>query len=151
MYVVAIVVLMLVCPAIFVMVEAGRGSASLSYLIGKWFVFWAVGIRMAAAGLRQMLQPAYTAREIFGIQSAEPYPIVREVGFGTLSMGTLAICSLFRPEWIVAAALVGGLYYGMAGLMHFFRKGKNVLEQTAMLSDLLAMAVLVGVVMKSWR
>jgi hypothetical protein len=31
-------------------------------LVGKWFVFWAaVGVRLGLAGLRQILQPSFTA------------------------------------------------------------------------------------------
>ena len=33
-------------------------------LVGRWFVFWAVGVRLSLAGLRQFLQPAFTARQI---------------------------------------------------------------------------------------
>jgi len=152
MYVVIVILLMFVCPALFVVTEAAmsRHTVSVYFLIAKWYVFWAVGIRMFTAGVRQVLQPAFTAREIFGIQSAESYPIVREVGFGTLSMGTLGVCSLYRPGWIVPAALVGGLYYGLAGLLHVFRKGKNAMEQTAMTSDAFAFLVLLVVVVRGW-
>ena len=152
MYIVLVIVVMFVCPALFVVTEAATSHhpVSVYFLIAKWYVFWAVGIRMFTAGVRQVLQPAFTAREIFGIQSAESYSIVREVGFGTLSMGTLGICSLYRPGWIVPAALVGGLYYGLAGVLHGFRKGKNAMEQTAMMSDAFAFLVLLVVVVRGW-
>ncbi len=152
MYIVIVILLMFVCPALFVVTEAATShhTASVYFLIAKWYVFWAVGIRMFTAGVWQVLQPAFTAREIFGIQSAESYPIVREVGFGTLSMGTLGICSLYRPGWIIPAALVGGLYYGLAGLLHGFRRGKNAMERTAMISDASAFLVLLAVVVRGW-
>ena len=152
MYFVIVVLLMLVFPALFVVTSAATSHHTVStyFLIAKWYVFWAVGIRLFTAGVRQVLQPAFTAREIFATQSAEAYPIVREVGFATLSMGTLGICSLYRPGWIVPAALVGCLYYGLAGLLHVFRKGKNAMEQTAMISDVFAFLVLLLVVVKSW-
>jgi hypothetical protein len=40
-------------------------------------------------------------------------------------MGALGICSVFRPEWVIPAAIVGGLYYGLAGLGHLPQKNKN--------------------------
>jgi len=152
MYIVLVILVMFVCPALFVVgaTVTSHHAASVYFLIAKWYVFWAVGIRMFGAGVRQVLQPAFTAREIFGMQSAESYPIVREVGFGTLSMGTLAICSLFRPGWILPAALVGGLYYGLAGLLHVFRKDKNALELATTISDAFAFLVLLVVVVKGW-
>ena len=152
MYIVMIMLLMFICPALWVVVASitSHHTFSVYFLIAKWYVFWAVGIRLFTAGVRQVLQPGFTAREIFGMQSAESYPIVREVGFGNLSMGTLGICSLYRPGWIVPAALVGGLYYGLAGLLHFFRKGKNAIEQTTTISNAFAFLVLLVVMVRGW-
>jgi len=67
-----------------------------------------------------------------------------------LSMGTLGICSLYHPSWIVSAALVGGLYYGLAGLLHALRRGKNAIEQTATISDAFAFLMLLVVVVRGW-
>jgi hypothetical protein len=33
----------------------------------RWFVFWAVGVRLLVAGLRQITQPRFTAEEILGV------------------------------------------------------------------------------------
>jgi len=43
---------------------------------------------------------------------------------------------------MVPAAIVGGLYYGLAGLGHVARKGRNLNEQTALVSDLLVFILL---------
>ena len=47
-----------------------------------------------------------------------------------------------KPAWMVPAAIVGGLYYGLAGLGHVARKGRNLNEQTALVSDLLVFILL---------
>ena len=99
------------------------------------FVFWAVGIRLFIAGARQVVQPQFTAEEIFDIHDRRSFAIVRDLGFANLCMGLLGICSLFRAGWIVPAALVGGLYYGLAGVGHIFHKRKNAKEYMAMISD----------------
>ena len=57
-------------------------------------------------------------------------------------MGLLGICSLFRAGWIVPAALVGGLYYGLAGMGHIFHRAKNAKEYMAMISDAFVFLVL---------
>ncbi len=152
MFIALIILVMIIFPALSVAIEAAvfPHTASIFALVAKWFVFWAVGIRLFSAGVRQVLRPALTAREIFAIQTAESYPIVREVGFGNLAMGTLGICSLYRPGWILPAAVAGGLYFGLAGLLHIFRKQKNAIEQTAMVTDAFAFLVLLVVVVKSW-
>lgn len=47
-------------------------------------------------------------------------------------------------------AQVGGLYYGLAALLHVFRKGKNAMERAAMISDTSAFLVLLVVVVRGW-
>ena len=152
MYIAIVVLLMLVCPAVWVVTESAfsHHTVGVSFLIAKWFVFWVVGIRLFGAGWRQVLQPEFTARDIFGIEGPEIRPLVQEVGFGNLAMGTLGICSLFRPAWIAPAAVVGGLYFGLAGLLHTLRRGKNAMEQTAMISDAFAFVVLLLAVARHW-
>jgi len=150
-YIAGVILLMVIGPALSVAIEAAAShhAVSIFALTAKWFVFWVVGIRLFTAGVRQALQPRFTAAEIFEVHDPASHPIVREVGFGNLSMGTLGIFSLYRPGWLVPAAIVGGLYYGLAGLLHVSRKGKNVIEQTTMISDAFAFVVLLVVVVRS--
>ena len=151
MYFASVVLFLLVCPVASVAIEAGRLHESFASvaLIGRWWTFWAVGVRLFVAGIRQVVQPRFTAEEIFGIRDANALPIVREIGFANLSMGTLGILSVVRSEWVIAAALVGGLYYGLAGFVHLPRKEKNAKEYTAMVSDWLVACVLGWFVVRS--
>ena len=82
--------LLLLFPAASVIFEAPwRNSfGELMPLIGKWFVFWPVGVRLFAAGMRQVAQPRFTAEHIFQINDRAVFPIIREVGFGNLAMGS---------------------------------------------------------------
>ena len=131
-------------------IEALRtpGAADLMALNGKWFTFWAVGARLFIAGVMQSLRPQFTAQSIFDIKDQGALAIVREIGFGNLAMGALGLASLIRPEWVVPAAIAGGLYYGLGGLGHLFRPGRNFKEQTALVSDL-AIFVLLAVFVTS--
>ena len=70
--------------------------------------------------------------------------VVRELGFGNLAIGTLGIASIAVPSWQLAAALVGGIFYALAGVAHIWQPHRNRLETVAMLSDLFAAAVLLG-------
>lgn len=105
-------------------------------LVGKWFTFWAVGVRLFLAGVTQTFRPQFTAESIFAIKDQAALAIVREVGFGNLAMGTLGLLSLAYPDWVMPAAIVGGLYYGLAGVGHAMRGERNVKEQIALVSDL---------------
>jgi len=49
-------------------------------LLGKWFIFYVVGVRLFLAGINQITKPEFTAKEIFHLESPESLPIVRELG-----------------------------------------------------------------------
>ncbi len=144
MYLAALLLLLLVLPAASVLIEAmvTHGDADIMGLVGKWFTFWAAGVRLLLAGVMQVAKPAYTAGTFFDLKDDASHAIVREVGFGNLAIGTLGILSLVNPGWVVPAALVGGLFYLFAGLGHAVRTERNAHEQTAMVSDLLIAALL---------
>lgn len=149
MYFVMVILLLFVFPLASVAIEALRFGPGAEYmpLVGKWFTFWAVGVRLFVAGGRQVLQPSFTAVEIFDIREPKAFVIVRELGFANLSMGFLGLYSLWRREFILPAAIVGGLYYALAGLGHVFEKSKNAKEQTAMITDFFAFVVLAAFIL----
>jgi hypothetical protein len=152
MYFASVLLLLLILPVASVTIEVLGFRHDLTvFLIGRWFVFWAVGVRLFVAGVRQVIQPRFTAEEIFGIHDRASFAIVRELGFANLSMGLLGICSVFRLDWILPAAIVGGLYYGLAGAGHVFRKSKNAKEHTAMISDAFMFLLLLAFVVDSLK
>ena len=144
MYLASIVLLLFVLPAgcvIGQMLWFG-GAADVMLLVGKWFVFWAVGVRLFIAGVRQVTQPQFTAESIFEIKDRAALGIVRELGFANLSTGTLGLASLAVPAWVAPAAIVGGLFYGLAAAGHALRGKRNFKEQTALISDIFAFVIL---------
>lgn len=144
MYLVSVIVLLFLAPSASVLAEAMTATipVDLLGLVGKWMTFWAVGIRLFVAGLRQNLQPEFTARDIFRIGDPKAAGLVREIGFSNLAMGALGIATFFVPAWLVPAAIVGGLYYGLAGLGHLIKGERNAKENIALVTDLIAFAVL---------
>jgi hypothetical protein len=106
-------------------------------LFGKWFIFSAVGLRLFIAGIKQTTDPAFTAKEIFHIKDPESFPIVRELGFANLCFGLVGIISLFLPQWRIVSAFGSGLYYGIAGFQHLFKKRDGANETFALVTDML--------------
>ncbi len=147
-YLLIILLLMLILPLISLAVEFGfyHPEASLINMAGKWFLFWGIGVRLFTAGLKQASNPAFTAKTIFHIQSDDAFVIVRELGFANICLGAVAIVSLFSPSWRMAAAFTGGLYLGIAGLMHIVKKPVSGDEWVALVSDVF-MFVVIGVYM----
>jgi hypothetical protein len=150
MYFASVILLLVVLPVASIFAEVFLSHHAMSMaLVGRWFVFWGVGVRLLLAGVRQVLQPRFTAKEIFGIDDPGSFAIVREVGFANLSMGLLGVCTLFRGDWLVPAAVVSGLYYGLAGTGHVFSQERNAKEYLAMISDGFIFAVLLVFVLRS--
>jgi hypothetical protein len=148
MYVFIVIALMLALPLISIVAQillTDHGAPQVAqYLVvvAKWYVFWAVGVRLSLAGLRQIIQPRYTAETILGLKGAESLFFVRELGFANVTMGSVAVGSLFAPSWVTPAAMLGAIYYGLAGINHCFHKGRNKLQNVALVSDLFAAVVL---------
>jgi hypothetical protein len=139
-----VLLLMVLFPIVSILLDFFllKSSTDMFLLIGKWFVFWAVGIRQLFAGLRQSIQPQFTLEKIFGIKNHESLIIVQELGFANVSMGLLGILSIINNEWILPSAIISGLYFGTAGIRHIIRNDKNSIEIIAMLSDLFLFTIL---------
>jgi hypothetical protein len=148
MYFAMILALMVVLPAASVIYEVvqSQGATAWIPLIGKWFVFWGVGVRLAIAGMLQVFAPRFTS-ETLQVKDEAAYKLVRELGFGNLAIGVTGLLSLPLPVWTLAAAMCGGLFYGFAGAQHTFTRKRTTNESWAMWSDLwlfAVMAVFVG-------
>ena len=153
MYLAAIVLLMGVFPVVSILIElfVAHTSADIIFLIGKWFVFWSVGVRLMLAGARQISKPAFTAQTIFRIEDKAAETIVQELGFANLAIGAIGTLSLMFPDWITPAAVAGGLFYGLAGIKHYMKGDRNRLETIAMISDLAAYVILAGYLLVNTR
>ena len=143
MYLVIVLLLMLVLPAGSVAAAHVVGSdLPLLVLVGKWFVFWSVGVRLLLAGLRQFFQPRFTAEQIFQTKSPDVLPLVRELGVANFAAGVVGVASLAMPSFVLPSALSATIFYGVAGVRHVAEHNKSRNENIAMVSDLFVFAVL---------
>lgn len=143
MYFAVIALFMLILPAACIATEYYwlHTSADLVALLGKWFTFWGVGMRLGIAGLRQAFNPSFTAREIFEIEDERVSPIVQELGFANLSLALLGLLAVV-PGWTMPAAIAGGLFFALAGWKHARAKERNLTRSVAMISDVFIAFVL---------
>ncbi len=142
-YIISVVTLTFVVPAIGFIAEHYTTNAALTFeLFGKWFIFSAVGLRLFLAGIKQVKDPAFTAKQIFHIDSPDSFPILRELGFANICFGLVGIVSLFKPEWRIVSAFASGLYYGIAGVQHLLKKPTGINEKVALWTDLIIFAFL---------
>ena len=143
LYLVSILLLTLILPIAFILFQWLISKVPFGWLlIGKWYVFWAVGIRLFIAGVRQVTKPAFTAKEIFHIEDEASYVVIKELGFGNISLGLIGILSIIKAGWCTPAAVAGGLFYGFAGIQHILNKPVSKNEKIAMISDLYIFLIL---------
>lgn len=144
MYILTIIMVMFIFPIISILIELFifHNAAGIILLIGKWFVFWAVGVRLFGAGLSQVIRPQFTAEKILGIRNNQQFIIVQELGFANISMGILGISTILNGNWTLPAAIVGCLFLGLAGVRHILSREKGLLENSAMLSNLAIVVIL---------
>jgi hypothetical protein len=151
-YAAAVVSLTVILPAMSAFAESvmrGERFASAGVL-GKWFIFWAVGVRLFSAGIRQVVDPAFTARDIFHIENSASHAIVRELGFANICFGVIGIISLFLPQWRIVGAFGSGLFYGIAGFNHLIKKPASLNETIALVSDIFIFLVLLAYVARAF-
>jgi hypothetical protein len=142
-YIIVVTLLTFIFPLIGFFAEHFINTTTLTLeLFGKWFIFSAVGLRLFIAGIRQSTNPAFTAKEIFHINSEESYPIVRELGFANICFGLVGIVCLFKADWRVVSAFASGIYYGFAGLLHLIKKPAGINEKFALWTDFIIFALL---------
>lgn len=151
MYIFAVVAFMFVLPIVSVIVEltVNQNYTSVVDVVAKWFVFWAIGVRLFTAGLRQIIKPGLTAEGILGIKDKASWQLVRELGFANTAIGLASIISLWATDWRLACALIGGLFILLAGLEHVRKKQRNGEEMLAMISDLFIGVIGIGLVVVS--
>lgn len=143
MYPAIVLLTMVILPIVCVLIELAMGStAGLLLLVAKWFVFWAVGVRLFSGGLNQILRPSFTSQGIFGTADKGAERIVVEIGFGNVAIGLTALLSLYYAAWIPAAAFAGMVFLGLAGIRHVMNQNRKMNENLAMVSDLWVAAVL---------
>jgi hypothetical protein len=144
MYALSVLAFMLLFPLSSAVIEAHSLSGLVDiHLLIKWFVFWSLGARLLVAGARQIFQPRYTAEIILGIRAPEAQFVVRELGFANTALGVLGLGTFLSPGALTLASLAGAVFYGLAGVNHALHSGRTRPQTVAMVTDLLAAAVLV--------
>jgi hypothetical protein len=129
MYFAMVAAFMVILPVASIIAETSISPGlSLVFLVGKWFVFWAVGMRLFTAGSRQILQPDFTAKTIFEIEDPGATKIVSELGIGNAAIGAISLASIHFQGWIMPMAIYGLIFYGLAGVRHLGNRRRNGLR-----------------------
>lgn len=144
LYEVSIITFFVIIPVLMIIFEQFFFSNSFSFfeLSLKWFVFSGVGLRLGSSGIKQIVDPGFTATAIFGIKDEKAYALVKEIGFANVSFSLIALLSIVFATFRIPAAISGGTYFLLAGLLHVFKEKGSEKEIFAMVSDLCIATIL---------
>lgn len=112
-----VICVLLILPLLSIAFDKERKSIDTGI---KWFVFWALGVRLFTAGIVQVFNSSYTADFLLQIEMSD-YLVVRELGFCNIAMGTLAILSLFWEKYRKPASICVGIFISGAMILHIIR------------------------------
>lgn len=143
-YIISIIALIFVLPLLSLFAEwlLRTNVINVASSAGKWFIFYAGGLRLFIAGIRQITNPSFTAKKIFHFKTDESFFVIKELGFANVCLGLTGVISICLMQWRVVSAFSCGLYYGLAGLGHFARKTAAGNEKFAMITDIIAFIIL---------
>ena len=99
-------------------------------------------MRLGLAGLRQAVNPQFTATEIFKLSNDDALPVIRELGFANVGTAVVGLMSLAIPTFVLPTAIAGAIFFAAAGLIHVRAQSRSTNETIAMVSDLFIAAVL---------
>lgn len=136
LYEISVIAFFYILPAVSIIIENLTANAAITLIAVKWILFWGVGLRLFTCGLKQAVQPVFTASNIFEIREERAHVVVRELGFANISMGLSGILSIFYGGFRSAVWVTGLTYYALAYIQHIFRKEKNSVESFAAVTDL---------------
>ena len=148
LYELSVILFFLIVPCIGIYYEILILNTKLSiYSIAlKWFVFSGVGLRLGSAGIKQLINPDFTAKVIFKMKDEQSIAVIKEIGLANICFSVIGLISLFVPSFRLPAAISGGLYFGMAGFLHVFKVKDSSEEFFAMISDLFIFFILLVLV-----
>ena len=137
LYLYSVLLFMLIFPIISILLNIVlTHNSDVLNIIGKWFVFWGIGMRLLTAGIKQVITPSFTVKQVMNVEDNESNFFVRELGHSNISIGLAGVISLLITQWCIPVAFIGGLFLGIAGIQHVIKKPSGVNESVAMYSDL---------------
>lgn len=94
MYEWSVILFFFIVPIIAIIFEISLLNTKTSFvdIALKWFVFSGIGLRLGSAGIKQILLPSFTAKEIFNIVDKKSFVIVRELGFSNVCFALIFFC-----------------------------------------------------------
>lgn len=111
-------------------------------LIGKWFIFWAAGVRPFFAGIKLVYRRWTAPAGFFYREMKENFLMIRQLGFAHIAIGVTGMLSLVNSNWRQIAGLAAAFFFGLSAVQHFFIKPVNGKEMAIMITDIMVFTIM---------
>lgn len=134
------IVFLTVLPLVSAAVEYHFTKTGMSaVLVGKWFIFWTVGIRFLVAGFTQVIRQG---RGALILQGDTTGGFGKVLGLVKMLLAGMAFLCVMKDSWSLLAAITVGVYVGLAGFQHDFKKPNTAEGWISMVYDMIVFTVI---------
>ena len=117
-----------------------NNSENIFEIIGKWFIFWSLGVRLIIAGLMQIFNPIYTNNLLQ--LSLNDFIIIRELGLANFSIGLLCTISYFKKSLQKYVCIYMFIFFTGASILHIIRiENINFDELISLITDIILIII----------
>ncbi len=111
-------------------------------LLGRWFVFWTIGVRLMVAGLTEVMSSRRQGNIIF-LQGSESGEYRKIIGYLKILLAALGFLCMIKAQSSLIAALTAGIYLGLTGFRHDFKKPCTAIEWLYLGYDIIVFFVII--------
>lgn len=131
--------LIFLLPLISVMIEHVEIQTPADWrLLGKWFVFWAFGLRLFTSGIKQASNPSLPTKRY----DNQVFELTRSLGIVNICLGVGGILSLINETWRPVIAILGCLFFGLNSIRSLTGSLISGSQKLNALSDVLSFVIL---------
>lgn len=110
-------------------------------IVGKWFIFWAVAVRFLVTGFLQVLRQG-KGRSVVLTQSNSGQNMAKMEGLVKMFLAGLAFLCVVKGSGSLLAAIIAGIYIGLAAFQHDFKRPATIEGWIEMIFDMLVFIVI---------
>jgi len=134
--------LLAILPLLSAAAEHHFVHASISIiLLGKWFMFWTIGIRLLIKGFVQVIRSRRNGNSSL-LSKDETWEVAKILGLAKMALAGMGFLCVVNDQWSLLATITVGVYLGLTGFQHDFKRPSTTTGWMNMSYDVLVFSVI---------
>jgi hypothetical protein len=134
--------LLAILPLLSVAGEQHFVNASISIiLLGKWFLFWTIGVRLMVKGFAQVIRSVRNGNSSL-LNRDETGDFTKMLGLAKMALAGMGFLCVVNDQWSLLATITVGVYLGLTGFQHDFKRPTTTRGWMSMSYDFLVFTVI---------